>query len=78
MVPLTVAQGQTGILPRLWSPNVRSLLACFVQNQRGATAIEYGLIAGVVTLAVMGGIAATGTSVGELFAAAIARIIAVL
>jgi pilus assembly protein Flp/PilA len=50
----------------------------FLKDRAGATAIEYGLIAGVVTLAVMGGIAATGTSVGELFAAAIARIIAVL
>jgi pilus assembly protein Flp/PilA len=59
-------------------PNVRSLLACFVQNQRGATAIEYGLIAGIVTLAVVGGIAATGTSIGALYAAAIARIVAVL
>jgi pilus assembly protein Flp/PilA len=57
---------------------VRSLLAYFVQNQRGASAVEYGLIAGVVTLAVVAGIVATGTSVGQLYAAAIARIVAVL
>jgi pilus assembly protein Flp/PilA len=50
----------------------------FFKDRSGATAIEYGLIAGIVTLAVMAGIAATGTSIGELYAAAFDRIIAVL
>jgi pilus assembly protein Flp/PilA len=39
------------------------LVARFAADRRGGTAIEYGLIAALVCLAVIGSIAATGGSV---------------
>jgi pilus assembly protein Flp/PilA len=41
----------------------RARLRVFFHDQRGATAVEYGLILALVFLAVMGGVAALGDSV---------------
>jgi pilus assembly protein Flp/PilA len=43
------------------------LFARFVKDESGATAIEYGLIAALIALAIMAGATAVGTSLNELF-----------
>ena len=39
---------------------IRKLLRMLGANQRGATAIEYGLIAALIIIAMMGGLTALG------------------
>lgn len=36
-----------------------------VRNDRGATAVEYGLIAALLTLALIGALGSTGSNTGE-------------
>jgi pilus assembly protein Flp/PilA len=48
-------------------PNVSTLPVRFAKDQRGATAIEYGLIAALIVLVVVAGMGATGTSVGDMY-----------
>lgn len=43
------------------------LFARFVKNESGATAIEYGLIAALIALAIMVGAGAVGNSLDEKF-----------
>ena len=43
------------------------LIARFVKNESGATAIEYGLIAALIALAIMVGAGALGNSLDEKF-----------
>jgi pilus assembly protein Flp/PilA len=39
----------------------------FAQDESGATAIEYGLIAALIALAIVAGAGALGTNLGGLF-----------
>jgi pilus assembly protein Flp/PilA len=39
----------------------------FLKNKSGATAIEYGLIAALIAVAVIGGVSQLGTSVNATF-----------
>jgi pilus assembly protein Flp/PilA len=39
----------------------------FLKNKSGATAIEYGLIAALIAVAVIGGVSALGTSANSTF-----------
>ncbi|MCP4182086.1 MAG: Flp family type IVb pilin [Hyphomicrobiales bacterium] len=43
------------------------LVTRFVKNESGATAIEYGLIAALISVAIIGGAAALGTGLNTLF-----------
>ncbi len=43
------------------------LVARFVKDESGATAIEYGLIAALISVAIIGGATALGTNVGNTF-----------
>jgi pilus assembly protein Flp/PilA len=43
------------------------ILARFVKDESGATAIEYGLIAALIALAIMVGAGAVGTNIGDKF-----------
>ncbi|MCP4074341.1 MAG: Flp family type IVb pilin [Hyphomicrobiales bacterium] len=43
------------------------LVARFVKNESGATAIEYGLIAALISVAIIGGATALGTGLNTLF-----------
>lgn len=43
------------------------LVARFLKNESGATAIEYGLIAALISVAIIGGASAVGTSVNSTF-----------
>ena len=44
-----------------------SMITRFLKNQSGATAIEYGLIVAVLSLAIMAGVATTSNSINNLF-----------
>jgi len=43
------------------------LVARFVKNESGATAIEYGLIAALISVAIIGGATALGTGLNSTF-----------
>lgn len=43
------------------------LVARFLKNESGATAIEYGLIAALISVAIIGGATAVGTGVNNTF-----------
>mgnify|MGYP000844680190 CR=1 FL=1 len=40
---------------------------CFVRDQSGATAIEYGLIAALIAVAAIGGMSSLGTQLASIF-----------
>ena len=46
---------------------MRALLQRFLRNEDGATAIEYGLIAALVVIAMMGGLRALGGGAGGMW-----------
>ncbi|KZM48400.1 Flp family type IVb pilin [Labrenzia sp. OB1] len=46
---------------------MKNLLKRFVNDESGATAIEYGLIAGLLSIVIIGAVAATGGSLTDLF-----------
>ena len=43
------------------------LIGRFAENEDGATAIEYGLIAALVSVAAIGALTAMGTSLNNMF-----------
>ena len=45
------------------------LVKGFLDDESGATAIEYGLIAGLVSVAAIGALSAMGTSLDSMFTA---------
>ena len=46
---------------------MRNLIERFVTNELGATAIEYGLIAAGIAVAIIAGVNAVGTDLSGLF-----------
>lgn len=46
---------------------IRKMLRKLRANQRGATAIEYGLIAALIVVAMMGGLESLGGGVGGMW-----------
>ncbi|MFN3624372.1 MAG: Flp family type IVb pilin [Hyphomicrobium sp.] len=46
---------------------MKTFLARFAQDESGATAIEYGLIAALIGVAIITGASAVGTNLGTLF-----------
>ena len=47
--------------------DVMRLIRRFLAGESGATAIEYGLIVGLISLAIVSALSATGTSVGDIW-----------
>jgi pilus assembly protein Flp/PilA len=43
------------------------LIGRFVRNESGATAIEYGLIAGLISIVIITGVTAVGSSLSAVF-----------
>lgn len=43
------------------------MFARFLKDESGATAIEYGLIAALIAVAIIGGVTALGDNAGETF-----------
>jgi pilus assembly protein Flp/PilA len=48
---------------------MKNLIKKFLKNTSGATAIEYGLIAALIAVAVIGGVTALGTNANATFTA---------
>jgi pilus assembly protein Flp/PilA len=46
---------------------MQNLFARFVKDESGATAIEYGLIAALIAVAIIGAARALGTQIGTTF-----------
>lgn len=46
---------------------MRKLAAFFLDDQSGATAIEYGLIAGLIAVVIIGAVTALGTNISAKF-----------
>ena len=46
---------------------MRSLIKRFVSDERGATAIEYGLIAALIAVVIITGVTAVGTNLSATF-----------
>ncbi|MEQ8177993.1 MAG: Flp family type IVb pilin [Amphiplicatus sp.] len=46
---------------------MKNLFTRFVNDEEGATAIEYGLIAALIAVAIIGAITAVGTSLSATF-----------
>ena len=44
-----------------------TILQCFVKDESGVTAIEYGLIAGLVACVIIGAVTAAGTSLNGVW-----------
>jgi pilus assembly protein Flp/PilA len=53
---------------------VMKLVARFLKNESGATAIEYGLIAALISVAIIGGATAVGTGVNNTFTSVKAKL----
>ncbi|WP_163266825.1 Flp family type IVb pilin [Chelativorans alearense] len=46
---------------------MKNLVTRFVRNESGATAIEYGLIAGLIAVAIITAVGLVGTDVNNVF-----------
>ncbi|WP_075216264.1 Flp family type IVb pilin [Mongoliimonas terrestris] len=46
---------------------MKSLIVRFIKNESGATAIEYGLIASLIAVAIIGTAGALGTNISNTF-----------
>ena len=46
---------------------MKNLIARFVRNESGATAIEYGLIAGLIAVVIISAVSLVGTDVQAAF-----------
>lgn len=46
---------------------MRNLVSKFVNDEEGATAIEYGLIAALIAVAIIGAITAVGDNLSDTF-----------
>jgi pilus assembly protein Flp/PilA len=46
---------------------MKNLVSRFVSNESGVTAIEYGLIAALIALVIIGAVSAVGTKLSTVF-----------
>lgn len=54
-------------MPALGTEAMRSLTSRFLRSRSGTTAIEYALIAGLVSIVIAAGVGAVGQQVSALF-----------
>jgi pilus assembly protein Flp/PilA len=53
---------------------MKNFLVRFIRNESGATAIEYGLIAGLIAVVIIAGVTAVGTKLSAKFNAVAANL----
>lgn len=53
---------------------MKSLVSRFIKNESGATAIEYGLIASLIAVAIISAATLLGTKIGDTFNAVAAQL----
>jgi pilus assembly protein Flp/PilA len=58
----------------IWSDSVKDLLARFAADETAATAIEYGLIAGLIAVVIIGAVSKLGKDVSAKFNAIAANL----
>lgn len=58
--------------------NLRSFMKVFCKDEDGATAIEYGLFAGLIAVVLVGTLTTLGTDLGDVFAEVSTKLKAVL
>ncbi|KWF71716.1 Flp family type IVb pilin [Burkholderia multivorans] len=46
---------------------MKAIIKRFLKEETGVTAIEYGLIAGLIAVAIVGGVSTIGGSLGTMF-----------
>jgi pilus assembly protein Flp/PilA len=46
---------------------MKNLVSCFVRDESGVTAIEYGLIAALIAVIIIGAVSVVGTSLSGTF-----------
>ena len=56
-----------GDLERIWKVPMRAIFRAFLGDRRGATAIEYGLIVTVLSLAIIAGVSNAHNSIENMF-----------
>lgn len=61
------AASAADVLAHLYGGHQMIVLKKFVTNKSGATAIEYGLIAGLISVAIIGALGASGMNLGEYY-----------
>ncbi|KCZ63461.1 hypothetical protein L53_09325 [Hyphomonas sp. L-53-1-40] len=44
-----------------------TMISRFLRDDTGATAVEYGLLVGLIAVAIMGGLVAVATSINQTF-----------
>lgn len=54
---------------------MRSLIRLFLQDERGATAVEYGLIVAVLSLTIVAGVGRAGDALQYLFSDTNSRLV---
>ena len=57
---------------------IRQILRGLLADQRGATAVEYGLIAALIVIACVGGISALGGGAGGMWSDLSAEVAAIM
>jgi pilus assembly protein Flp/PilA len=50
-----------------WSKQMKSFFRRFLKNESGATAIEYGLIAALISIVIIVGVGSIGTKLSKTF-----------
>ncbi|NNM71105.1 Flp family type IVb pilin [Enterovirga aerilata] len=48
-------------------PKLKSIASSFIRNEDGATAIEYGLIAALIAVVIIGALTTIGTNLNTAF-----------
>jgi pilus assembly protein Flp/PilA len=61
------AAGKVDIPEAKWNQGDRNMLRKFIKNNKGATAIEYGLIAALIAVAAITAMQGLGTSIRTTF-----------
>lgn len=54
---------------------MKALLKSFLRDERGATAIEYGLIAALIAVVIITGVTSVGSSVNSMLFSKIAAVL---
>ncbi|RWB51823.1 Flp family type IVb pilin [Mesorhizobium sp.] len=56
---------------------MKNLVTRFAKNESGATAIEYGLIAGLISVVIIGAVTTVGTNLSTVFTTITTKLAAV-